>query len=106
MTSKSAVRAVIALLAAVIVPIATLSAYLVLSRHWIGHFTGLGDWVAISVAVLLGAACLYQWARNCEWSSGSMTLRYIAVGSYVVVASAFLFFYALYFVCMAFGACL
>jgi hypothetical protein len=56
LSSKSAARAVIALLAAVIVLIATLSAYLVPSRRWIGHFTGLGDWVAISVAVLLGAA--------------------------------------------------
>jgi len=106
MSSKSAVSAVIALLAAVILPIATLSVYLFTSRHWIGGFTGLGDRVAMCVAVLLGAACMYEWARNTEWFRGSVSRRCIAVGSYVVVAPGLLFFYSLYFVCIAFGDCL
>jgi hypothetical protein len=106
MLEQTGMRAVLSSLCAVIMPIALLSMYLLASRQWIGHFTGIGDLAATSVAVLLGGACMYEVIRHVRWFSGSKARRSIVLASYVLVAPALLFFYALYFVCMVFGDCL
>jgi hypothetical protein len=49
---------------------------------------------------------MYEVIRHVRWFSGSKARRSIVLASYVLVAPALLFFYALYFVCMVFGDCL
>jgi hypothetical protein len=71
-----------------------------------GHFTGIADLAATSVAVLLGGACMCEVTRHVGWFSGSKARRSIVLASYVLVAPALLFFYGLYFICMVFADCL
>ncbi len=82
--------------AAGVLPFAVLSAYLVFSRWPSRWFTGLSDFAAGAVAVLLGSAFIATLPTSRE-------VRVLLLLFYVPILCVLLFFYGLEFVGMVFG---
>jgi hypothetical protein len=86
------------LAASVLLPIAVLSVYLVVSRRDL-HFTAAGDYTAFAVAVGLGLACVVMLRLRWYW-------RLTASVAYLCAMGVLLAFYAFGFLCAALGNCL
>jgi len=93
-------------LSAIIAPVIVSSGYLYASRGLVSRFSVLGDYSALAVAVIVGITFTYRFAKTWGWSSRSITRQTSIVAIYTSVASVFLFFYSLVFVCLFFDYCL
>jgi hypothetical protein len=93
-------------LSAAIAPIVITSGYLYASRRLTRTFSSMGDYSALAVAVVVGVAFMYPFAKNWPWSSRSIARLTSVIGLYIVVVTAFLVAYSLSFVCGFFDYCL
>ena len=93
-----ATRRLVAAVALVIAPIAVTSLYLVFSRWPQRSFTVTSDYVALGIAVVVGAAALPVVVRG-HWQ------RIVAMAVYLPVAFAVVTVYSFFFVCIFFGDC-
>jgi hypothetical protein len=84
-------------LSAVVGPFAVNSTYLVLSR-WL-RATGHNGAIALSVAMLVGAVCIFLLMPSAE-------KKFIGLLLYVPAATILLMCYSFMFICAAFGDCL
>ncbi len=104
MSARTATRIVGSLLWATLGPILIVSSYLYYSRTHSKDFSG--DYVALTVAVLVGVIGTQFLGRYLGWFRGKVWTNVAVQLMYICVASGVLFFYMLSFVCAAFGACL
>lgn len=91
-------RRFVAATAVVLGPIAVASLYLGLSRWPQRWFTPASDYIALGIAVVIGAAAVLVVAAG-YWQ------RVLAIAVYLPVAVAVVTIYSIFFVCLAFGDC-
>jgi hypothetical protein len=86
-----------------VIALILLPVFLVSTELWITRWSGIGatywDFVGLIVALLAGLLCLWQLPLRIAARVGLSAV-------YIVLGAAFLFFYALYFVCALFRDCL
>ena len=83
---------------ALVLPFIVVAAYLLISRQDL-EFSAAGDYVALFIAIGMGAGCLWQFAGHAQWRPIAIILY-----SLVCFAAVLMFFFS--FVCAVFEECL
>jgi hypothetical protein len=84
---------------AVLLPLAAMASYLILSRGIFDWTPGAGDYLAILLSVAVGVMCLLPLPLTGPWRAVVMTV-------YFLVSSVALFVFAFAFVCGVYGNCI
>jgi hypothetical protein len=84
-------------------PLLVMSSFLIITRHHIGSYSEVYDYVAFAGAVFLGVICIYGFSRSLGWGWPWVIEAVIA---YAVVTSVSLFFYSFELLCAILRECL